>query len=183
VLLIPALASAAEGEPERPAVESLRVSRVDDGLLVSFRVTHAVTEEVLERVHSGMEVTFRHRVELLGKRMAPLLPRRVIGRTVVTTTVRYDSLTRRYRLERQVLGKGWPKGTSPPERFDVAGTGSLEETETWLTVLAGIPLPEPPAAEDPRSRVRVRCELGRRMILLMFPSTYGAAAEVMVEPR
>lgn len=165
------------------SVSRLRVDRPrpEGRILVSFEIDGALTEEVRERIHSGIEMSFRHRVDLLSKRAFPLWPRKLVGRTVVTTTVQYDSLTRRYRLERETGGKSWPKEQTPPESVESRSTSSAAEMESWMTDVEEVALPSPPDRQEARLKVRVRSELGRRFVFYLVPWTYAATAELSLE--
>jgi len=175
------LVGAQSDQGTKAVIRNLDVGRQAEGFQVSFRVSSAFSEDLLERVHSGIPLTFRHRVELLGRRVVPLFPRKTLGRTLVLTTVSYDSLTRRYDLERRTTGKIWPREKTPPDRVEHQNTSSPEEMEAWMTVLNEVPLPGFSSPKGVRLRVRVRSELGRRFVLLLFPSTTSATQEQILE--
>lgn len=162
----PAAAQDPGGQPE---IRSLQLALRHDEVRVDYVVSDAFNDDVLERIHSGIRLSFEHRVVLLGKRIAPLLPRRTLARTVVITTVRFDSLTRRYELERKVEGKSWPKETTPPELIERRSTSSPEEMRAWMTRLTDVPLPRPAPERGERFKVRVRTELGLRFLLYILP--------------
>ena len=159
----------ARAESPRPAIEGLRLEHGDAGIRVSFRLTGAFNEDVLERVHSGMRLSFEHKIVLLGRRIVPLFPRVTLARTVVVTTVQYDSLTRRYDLERRTVGKDWPEHETPPERIEQRATQSREEMEAWMSEVAGVALPDPPDDRDDPLKIRVRTDLGMRFVLMFLP--------------
>jgi len=185
-MVVPGLALGAalpaRAQAARPAIEGLRLEHDDAGIRVSFRVTGAFDEDLLERVHSGVRLSFEHRVVLLGKRMAPLLPRVTLARTVVVTTVQYDSLTQRYDLERRTLAKSWPGTAAPPDRVEQRATESREEMESWMGEIASVPLPDPPERNEPH-KIRVRTDLGMRFLLMFLPWPNTATAEVWLQPR
>jgi len=184
-MVVPGLALSAalpaRAESTRPAIEGLRLEHDDAGIRVSFRLTGAFNEDVLERVHSGVRLSFEHRVVLLGKRVAPLLPRVTLARTVVVTTVQYDSLTQRYDLERRTLAKGWPENDAPPDRVEQRATKSRDEMESWMGDLVSVPLPDPRERDDPH-KIRVRTDLGMRFILMFLPWPNTATAEDWLPP-
>ena len=165
----------------KAVIRDLDVGRQEGGFRISFRVSKALSEDFFDRVHSGITLTFRHKVELLGRRIAPLLPRKTLGRTLVFTSVSYDSLTRQYELERRTIGKIWPKGHTLPDRVEHGNTTSTEDMQNWMTVLREVPLPGDPSAKGVRLRVRVRSELGRRFVFLFFPATRSATQEQTLE--
>lgn len=158
-------------------IEGLDVRPREGGLSVSYSVTGALSDDLLDRIHSGIELTFRHRVELLGKRVVPLFPRKTLGRTLVITTVKYDALTRRYRMERRVTGKDWPQDLEPPDRVDHRSSTRVEDVIAWMTEVNDVPLPGKAALKATKAKLRVRSELGRRFVLLLFPATRAATEE------
>jgi hypothetical protein len=184
-----ALAAATALSPPADAASAARIAglevrRAGDRVFVSFGVDGAVTEDVVERIHSGIPVTFRHRVELLARRAVPLWPSRVLGRIRVEASVSYDALTRRYELRRQIEVKA---GGATDEATGGTGgevsTESLQDVRAWLTELRDLPgLVLPQGAESERLRVRVESVLGRRYVLYWIPTRVEAAAEQPLRP-
>lgn len=167
---------------DKPSIEGLELRRVDDEILVSFKLAGVFDDETLERLDSGIELTFEHKITLQGKRVFPLLPRKALGRTLVVMSVRYDSLTRRYEMLRTVVGKDWPSDRAAPDRIERRSASSREEMEDWMTSLADIALPYPDREPDFRLRVRVHTDLGLRFVLLFFPWPQSVNAEAWVQP-
>ena len=93
----------------------------DGQVLVSFKLGEAFTEEVDAAVHSGLTVSFVYKVDL--RRGASGWFDRTLASTVVTATVRYDNLTRMYRITRMLDGR--------MERAET--TASKEVVRDWLT--------------------------------------------------
>ncbi len=93
----------------------------DGQVLVSFKLGEAFTEEVDAAVHSGLTVSFVYKVDL--RRGASGWFDRTLASTVVTATVRYDNLTRMYRITRMLDGR--------IERAET--TASKEVVRDWLT--------------------------------------------------
>ncbi len=163
-----------------PAIGSLEVGRSQGGLSVRFDLEGVWSAELLERVQSGLELTFRHRVELVGKRIGWIFPRRTLARTVVETTLRYDSLTQRYEFVQRVVARRW---AGPAEAAGPAvrrSTDAGDEARRWMTRLEGLPLPAPEAvgASVP-VRVRIRSELDRKLVLGLFPWTRTVSRETL----
>ena len=98
-ILFAALGPASAREPE---IEDLRVERIGDQFLASFRVTGAFTDDVEERIASGLETRFRHRIRVLLRRTG--LPDKTLQQEELTTTVKYDALNRQYVLSRLLNG-------------------------------------------------------------------------------
>lgn len=182
MLLVLGVPAAAKEPVSKPAIQGLQVTSVADGYLVSYRLDNALSEEELTRVHDGVPLTFRHKIELLGGRLGPLLPRKTLGRTLVDTTVRYDTLTRRYEVQRELRGKVWPRTSTKPELSERRLVTTMAEVERWMTELIDVPLPPTEARPAAGLRVRVKSELGHRFVLLVFPSKTTVADELIVEP-
>lgn len=166
---------------EGPAIEGLTIARDNGDVTVSFEIVRGLTEEDLNRVHSGIPLRFHHRAEIMGKRILGMFNRKLLSRTVVITTVQYDTLTRRYDLTREVRGKSWPKEAELPDRVEEATTTSVDEMRAWMTSVEGLPLPDPPDVAE-RVKVKVRSELGKKFVMMVFPSNYTVYAETWMEP-
>ena len=181
VLLLGQLAGAGEDDPSAgdvpsPAIRDLTVRALDGELRVSFRVDGAFSQDTLDRLESGIPVTFRHRVEVLSRRPVPLLPSRVLGRTTVEATARYDSLTRQYSVLRRTEREE-PEDSALTLEETMLTTASLSEMESWMASVQDVPLQGvTPATSDRKLRVKVKTVLGRRYRFL-FPTSYSAAAE------
>lgn len=182
VLLMGMLARAGEDGPSSADVPSqarikdLEVRTLHGELRVSFRVEGAFSQETLERLESGIPVTFRHRVEVLARRAFPLLPWRVLGRTTVEATAKYDSLTRQYSLLRRIR-REVPEDPASAVEETTLTTALLSETESWMASVPDVPLPGvAPVMADQKLRVKVKTVLGRRYRFL-FPTSDSAAAE------
>jgi hypothetical protein len=93
----------------------------DGQVLVSFKLGEAFTDEVEAAVHSGLTVSFVYRVDLM--RGSTVWFDRTLASAVVTATVRYDNLTRKYHITRTLDGR--------IERAET--TASKEFVRDWLT--------------------------------------------------
>ena len=115
VIALAASAAAAE--------QTLQVAPLprDGQVLVSFRLGEAFTEEVQAAVHSGLTVSFVYKVDL--RRSTSVWFDRTIASALVTATVRYDNLTRRYHVSRMLDGR--------IERADT--TDREDAAREWLT--------------------------------------------------
>jgi len=179
VSILPAVAGAGD-----PKVIGLRVEGAGEDLRVSYSVENAFSDDILERVHSGMTVSFRHRIELYGKRAVPLWFPKTLSWTVVETAVEFDGLTKQYHLSRSYSlrrkGKAWegPSRIADEER----DTDSLDVVRIWMSEVDGVPL-LPADSEVPvsRRRVDVTCSMGRKFVWMMFPVTVTASAESTLE--
>jgi hypothetical protein len=168
-------------EPEaRPRIDPLEVQRLGDSVQVAFRLTFGLAEEEIERLHSGLAVTHRHVVEVLGRRPVPLWPAREQGRLRVETTAVFDSLTGRYELTR-TLQVGLRKNAV--ETVENRSSTSLDDVRAWMTVFEDLPpLDLEPTARDIRLRVRVESTLWRHFFLYLFPAKLTVSAERALEP-
>ena len=156
-----------------PQIESLSARWDGAEARVSYRVIGGLTDATLERIHSGIPVRFRHRIELRARRAVPIWPSRELGQTTVETQVEYDSLTQQYRLRRDTRLRD--KGLSEPIVSE-AVTDSRDEMEAWMTQLADVRVTPTGGRASGTLRVRVDVTLDRRWILLVFPSTVDASA-------
>ncbi len=151
----------------------------DNEILVSFTLTNAIGDEVVERLHSGIPITFRHKVDLFVRRPFFMVPNKLLERTVVETAVEYDSLTRQYRLERRTDSKTEQADDALLDLEVRRSTESLQEAVDWLTVVRDVPLIlRPGVPPSDRLRIRVNSNLGRKFVLLMFPSNYSVSVEL-----
>jgi hypothetical protein len=93
----------------------------DGEVLVSFKLGEALTEDIRAAIHSGLTISFVYKVDL--RRSAAAWFDRTIASAVVTATVRYDNLTRKYHVTRLIDG-----------RMDVADKIDQEDAAwSWLT--------------------------------------------------
>jgi hypothetical protein len=103
--------------------QSLQVAPLarDGHILVSFKLAQEPTEEIRAAIHSGLTISLVYKVDL--RRGSAAWFDRTIASTVVTATVRYDNLTRRYSVTRII-----------DSRIDTADTVEREEAAwAWLT--------------------------------------------------
>ena len=160
----------------KPVIDELTAQLEQDRVLVSFRVANGLSDEALEKIHSGIPVTFRHRVELLWRRSFPL-PSKVLSRTVIETRAEYDSLTQRYSLFRNLTFRGKQKKPAPQPERQSRVTQVTDEVRAWMTEFVDLSLDVPGAPAGRRLKVHVDSALGRRYILLIFPGRLSASAE------
>jgi hypothetical protein len=92
-------ASAASNE------QSLQVAPLprDGEVLISFKLGEELTDDIRTAIHSGLTVSFVYKVDL--KRNSAVWIDRTVASAVVTATVRYDNLTRRYHVTRMTDGR------------------------------------------------------------------------------
>jgi len=108
--------------------ESLKItpSISDNHVVVSFELDDAYNEAVREAIASGLRTTFTYDLELRTFAWID----RTVGTTTVSTTDRYDNLTRRHTLTRTVDGR--VEGVLVTEDDNVV--------KTWLTKWIRVPV-------------------------------------------
>jgi hypothetical protein len=171
-------ADVATEDAQGPRVEDLVAVSEGDRLLVSFRLDGAPDAEEMDRIRSGIALTYRHAIEVVERRALPLWPAKVLGQALVEATAAYDSLNRRYRLERRIRLPG------KPERVEHARleTDSGEEAIEWLARVDRVAVPlRRPAEASERVRLDVESTIGRRYVLLLFPARERVRAETKVD--
>lgn len=108
------------GPPEGQILQVAPLAR-DGDVLVSFKLAQEPTDEIRTAIHSGLTVSLVYKIDL--RRSSAGWLDRTIASTVVTATVRFDNLTRKYAVTRSVEG-----------RIDRADSMDREEMAwTWLT--------------------------------------------------
>lgn len=167
----------------RPAVDGFAARLDGDRALTSYRLVGVLDAEAEERIHSGIPVTFRHRIDVLAKRGVPLMPARVLARTWIETRVKYDSLTRRYDLFRRVEHRTRQKRKTPLTEEQSRITESLDEMRAWMTEMQDVPVFDPTRTlRGQKLRAHVEVSIGRHYVLLIFPATRTVSAEVPLVP-
>jgi len=164
-----------------PRVDDLRATLAEDRsrATVGFRVEGGVTEDSLERIHSGIEVTLKYRLRMMADRAFPMLPWDEVARTRIQVAVTYDSLTGVYSLSRTLDVKARKKKDKPPEVVESRETNSVDEMRRWMTDFEDVALYDPAQSfPDKPLRVKLESDLGRRYVWLVFPGTLGASAEL-----
>ena len=183
VMLLPVQAAPAQATSTKAHIDGLKVHRDAGQALFTFRLADGLTGERLNRLHSGLGLAFKYRLEVLGKRPFPLMPHKLLARMNIHTSVEFDLLTKQYTVQRRLEIKSKRKrdAIAPDEQRLV--TGLIDEMESWMTAFEEIPVFDPaqPLAAG-RLRVRVNSTLGRRYALLIFPTTIKAAGESWMEP-
>lgn len=106
-----------------PPDQTLHVAPLarDGQVLVTFRLAQTLTPELKKAIHSGLTISFVYKVDL--KRASAAWFDRTISEALVTATVRYDNLTRKYHLSRMLDGR----------TDDAAITDREEVAWAWLT--------------------------------------------------
>ncbi len=131
----------------------------DGHVLVSFKLAEAFTDELESAVHSGLTISFIYQVDL--KRSSTLWFDRTMASAVVTATVRYDLLLRKYHMSRMVDG-----------RVERAETTDREDVvREWLTTdFDKLPLfQNVPLEMNAEYYVRVRAHTSPRNAAFLWP--------------
>jgi Domain of unknown function (DUF4390) len=129
--------------PAARSQENLRItpSISDNHVVVSFELDDAYSDAVREAIASGLRTTFTYDLELRTFAWID----RTVGTTSVSTTDRYDNLTRRHTLTRTVDGR--VEGVLVTEDDSVV--------KTWLTKWIRVPVADT-ARLDPARDYYVR---------------------------
>jgi uncharacterized protein DUF4390 len=129
--------------PAARSQENLRItpSINDNHVVVSFELDDAYSDAVREAIASGLRTTFTYDLELRTFAWID----RTVGTTSVSTTDRYDNLTRRHTLTRTVDGR--VEGVLVTEDDSVV--------KTWLTKWIRVPVADT-ARLDPARDYYVR---------------------------
>ena len=130
-------------------------------MLVSFKLDEPLTEEIRTAIQSGLTVKFVYKVELYRSSAAWF--DRKISAAVVTASVKYDTLTRRYQFSRTVDGRMEFADTTDKE--DVAWS-TLTRDFARLSLFRGASL-EPNA----EYYVKVRANASPKSATFVWPWT------------
>jgi hypothetical protein len=99
-----------------------------DKVQISIELRDGFTPDVRAAIHSGLETTFTYTVDLRLD-VAGWIDR-TMGQSVITNTVDYTTLTRKYQLERRIDGR--------LDRTDVSDDEG--EVRQWLTSMRDLPI-------------------------------------------
>jgi hypothetical protein len=144
--------------PEGQILQVAPLARGDE-VLVSFKLAQEPTEEVRSAIHSGLTVSLVYKVDL--RRSSAVWFDRTIASAVVTATVRFDNLTKKYAVTRAVDG-----------RIDRADNMDREEAAwAWLTdQFERLPLFRSESLEvNAEYYVRVRAHTTPRIMSFVWP--------------
>ena len=114
------LAALLQGGPGPQTLQVVPLPR-DGEVLVSFTLDQALTDDIKAAIQSGLTVKFVYKVDL--RRGSAVWFDRTIAQAVVSASVKYDTLTRRYSITRTLNGNmDWADSTQKEE-----------EAWKWLT--------------------------------------------------
>jgi hypothetical protein len=158
----PAVADGPESPPgKKPRLELLDLGKGSDTVELSFRLDGAFDEKILAKLESGLEIRFRHQVEV--RRHRTLWFARVLAHKKIVTSAALDTLTGNYTLRRTVNGG----------IVETLTTSDVEEMREFMTLLKEIRLELPEGAIlDRRTEARARSHLETRFFLLIFPLAF-----------
>ena len=130
----------------------------DGQVLVSFNLSDGLDGEVRAAIHSGLTITFQYQVDL--RRSTTLWLDRTIASAVVSASVRYDTLTRKYHFTRMHDGR--------TEFIEI--TDSYDVVRQWLTDFEKLPLFNSSTLErNSEYYVRVRATKSPRNSSFIWP--------------
>src|SRR5215207_3654954 len=130
LLCVTAVVLLLTGAARSSSAQTLQVTPLakDGRILVTLRMNDVFSDEVRAAMHSGLRVTFVYDIEL--KRSTALWVDRTLATAIVTATIEYDILTRRYVATRREDG-----------RMDKVEYLDREEAaRAWLTEFDKLPL-------------------------------------------
>ena len=130
-----------------------------DEVLVSFRLAQEPTEEIRNAIHSGLTVSLVYKVDL--RRSSAVWFDRTIASTVVTATVRFDNLTRKYAVTRTVDGR--TDRADSIEREDAAWSWLTDQFER-MPLFRSAPL-----EVNAEYYVRIRAHTTPRIMSFVWP--------------
>jgi uncharacterized protein DUF4390 len=150
--------ASAGAREDGPRIVDLTSELRGGALLISFRLLGGLDAETRARIAAGLETTFDYRIEVLRHRR--FWADAKVRQHQLLTSVKYDSLSRRYDLGLKMDGEMERSST----------TDRAEEMERWLTSVSEISLG--PAADllPPEDfSVRVKADFPLRFVLLFIP--------------
>jgi hypothetical protein len=151
------LASAASADPR---ISSLRVTLDGERVLADLSLEGALDGKLRRRIESGLPTSILYRFELHRDRKR-WYDRRLEDNTLEATAV-YDAVARTYTFHLRL-------GDKLIESRMVKDRQALEDA---MTHIQGLPIfTLAPVEGRPRLLVKVRAELGSRMILSIIPGT------------
>ena len=129
ILACSALALLAGQVPEAQA-QGFRVVPLvrDEQVLISFDLRDGFTDDIRAAIKSGLKTTYTYAVDL--RMDVPGWVDRTIGSTVVTISVEYDNLKRRYDIVQMVDGRS----------IASKQTDNEAEVRQWMTSMVRQPL-------------------------------------------
>jgi hypothetical protein len=100
----------------------------DGQVLLTFEMQDAFSPEIRDAVQSGLNTTFAYNVEL--RRSTALWVDRTVDSAVIAASVRYDTLTRRYQMTRQLDGRV----------LETRVGNEQQHAQEWLTIVERLPV-------------------------------------------
>jgi len=144
--------------PEGQILQVAPLARGDE-VLVSFKLAQEPSQEIRSAIHSGLTVSLVYKVDL--RRSSAVWLDRTIASAVVTATVRFDNLTKKYAVTRAVDG-----------RIDRADSMEREDAAwAWLTdQFERLPLFRSESLEvNAEYYVRIRAHTTPRIMSFVWP--------------
>ena len=137
-----------------------------DKVLVSFDLGDGFTDEVRAAIKSGLQTTFTYTVDLRAQ--APLWVDRTMVSVVLTTSVHYDNLTRRYTVVRTLDGR----------TEDTRVTEEDAVVKQWMTSVDKVALFQTKILEPNREYyVRVRAQVRPQSAGIPWPWSAGRSSQ------
>ncbi len=148
-------------------VRGLSIKNSDEFVTVSFKITGAFTEEIIEKIHSGIEISFKHAIKIYKKNPV-FFYRRTIVERIILTTVEYDTLKKQYTLRKQI----------DEDVGETMLTDNLEEVERWMTEINHFKVGKVSRMKGKKNYfLKVRTSLAPNFLLFFIPYDYSASKE------
>jgi hypothetical protein len=149
-------------QAEEPQVSLTPIAR-DGQVVVSFDLGAGLSSDLRDAIHSGLATTLSYDVDL--RRATTPWFDRTIASVTVTTSVRFDNLTRQYQLSRTVAGK----------TDSTRATDDEDAVRRWLTEFERVPLAPTSVLEaNGEYYVRVRARTRPWIAWFLWPWDRGA---------
>jgi len=139
---------------------ALRADATEHDLYASFVLSDGFSDEVREKIASGLPVTFTYYLEVARRR--PLWFDKILLRKTVTTTVTYDTLTHQYSLSKKVNDEVTESSVAVNDA----------DMMRWMTSLERVRLADPTTLGDVEGDslyIRVKSRLQKRFVLFFIP--------------
>lgn len=154
--------------PVATGADELRIVPLVRGeyVLVSFEMSDGYSGEVRDAIRSGLKTTFTYTVDL--RTPVALWLDRTIASAVVSTSIEYDNLTRRYKMVRTLDGRV----------EEAVVTGDEQHVREFVTRFERLPLFRTAALEPNREYyLRIRADVRPRNGAFLWPWGNGRSAQ------
>ncbi len=160
VLAALTLGVAADDKRDKPRIEDLDVVQDGQMIQVSFRLSDGFTDEVIERIESGLPTGYTYHLKI--ERIRKWWWDKRIERSSLQVVAMYNAITREYLVNYKQDGR----------LIDSRVVSTLDDLENAMTIFHALPVFR--LEDRPRKGnvvVRLRAELGSKTMLVIIPTT------------